>query len=77
MEIAKLVRRKLRILGSFGAPASTTMPEVIRRAAEGAIDLERLITDRFAFEETAEAYRKLNEREIRGREVVMVEPELG
>lgn len=76
VEIAKLVRRKLRILGSFGAPASTTMPEVIRLAAEGSIDLERLITDRFTFEETAEAYRKLNEREIRGRGVVVVRPEL-
>lgn len=76
VDIAKVVRRKLRILGTFGAPASTTMPDVIRLAADGEIDLDRLITHRFAFEEIPEAYRMLNDREIRGRGLVVIRPEL-
>ncbi|NLS10481.1 zinc-binding dehydrogenase [Nesterenkonia sp. MY13] len=76
VDITKVVRRKLRILGSFGAPASTAMPEVIRLAAEGKIDLEKLITHRFAFEETGQAYQLLNERKILGRGLIETNPAL-
>ncbi|MBB5832533.1 zinc-binding dehydrogenase [Brachybacterium aquaticum] len=76
VDIAKVVRRKLRILGTFGARASTTMPEVIRLAEEGRIDLGTLITHRFAFDEIGQAYRMLNDREIRGRGLVVTRPEL-
>lgn len=76
IDITKVVRRKLRILGSFGAPASTAMPEVIRLAGEGLIDLQKLITHRFAFEQTAEAYQLLNERKILGRGLIETNPAL-
>lgn len=76
VDITKVVRRKLRIFGSFGAPASTAMPEVIKLAAEGKIDLQKLITHRFAFEQTDEAYRLLNERKILGRGLIETNPEL-
>lgn len=70
VDITKVVRRKLKILGSFGAAASTAMPEVIQLAAKGKIDLHKLITRRFAFEETAQAYQLLNERKILGRGLI-------
>lgn len=76
VDITKVVRRKLQILGSFGAPASTAMPEVIRLAAEGAIDLEKLITQRFRFDQTAEAYQLLNDRKIQGRGLIETNPAL-
>jgi succinate semialdehyde reductase (NADPH) len=76
VDITKVVRRKLRILGSFGAPASTAMPEVIRLAAEGRIDLKKLITHRFTFDQTAEAYQLLNERKILGRGLIETNPAL-
>lgn len=76
VDITKVVRRKLKILGSFGASASTVMPEVIRLAAEGRIDLDKLITHRFAFEETAEAYQLLNARKILGRGLIRTNPAL-
>lgn len=76
VDITKVVRRKLRILGSFGAPASRAMSEVIRLAAEGAIDLDALITRRFSFEETGAAYELLNQRKIVGRGLIEVNPAL-
>lgn len=76
VDITKVVRRKLKILGSFGASASTVMPEVIQLATEGKIDLAKLITHRFAFEETAEAYQLLNERKILGRGLIETNPDL-
>ncbi|GAA4826751.1 zinc-binding dehydrogenase [Garicola koreensis] len=76
VDITKLVRRKLKILGSFGASAATAMPEVIQLAAEGKIDLDTLITHRFAFDQTAEAYQLLNERKILGRGLIETNPAL-
>ncbi|MGO1523015.1 MAG: zinc-binding dehydrogenase [Nesterenkonia sp.] len=76
VDITKVVRRKLKILGSFGAKASAAMPEVIQLAAEGKIDLEKLITHRFAFDQTAEAYQLLNERKILGRGLIETNPNL-
>ncbi|NDK32554.1 zinc-binding dehydrogenase [Nesterenkonia haasae] len=74
VDITKVVRRKLQILGSFGAPASTAMPEVIKLASLGKIALEKLITHRFRFEQTAEAYQLLNERKILGRGLIETNP---
>src|SRR5699024_623141 len=76
VDITKVVRRKLKILGSFGAAASTAMPAVIQLAAAGKIDLSRLITHRFAFEQTAEAYQLLNQRRILGRGLIETNPNL-
>lgn len=76
VDITKVVRRKLRIYGSFGAVASTAMPEVIQLAAEGKIDLQKLITHRFTFEQTDEAYQLLNERRILGRGLIETNPAL-
>lgn len=70
IDITQVVRRKLRILGAFGAAPSQAMPAVINLAAEGKIDLKNLITNRFTFEETACAYDMLQERKIRGRGLI-------
>lgn len=71
--IAHLVRRKIQILGSYGATVSTAMPAVIELAAQGKIALQKLITDRFTFEQTDAAYKALDARQIRGRGVITLD----
>lgn len=72
VEITKVVRRKIQILGSFGARPSSTMPKVIGLAAQGLIDFQKLITHRFTFDEMDRAYSELAQRRIRGRAVVSI-----
>lgn len=74
--IAHVVRRKIQILGSYGANISTAMPAVIEMAAQGKIALDTLITDRFSFDQTDSAYQALNDRKIRGRGVIEIHPAL-
>lgn len=71
VEITRLVRRGLRITGSFGARTRADMPEVIRLAAEGAFRLDTMVTDRFALSEADTAYQALNRGEIAGRAIVL------
>lgn len=70
-QIAATVRRKVKIHGSFGATASVVMPKLIELAAEGRLDLDTLITDRFGFDEIPLAYERLRDRKIAGRGLVV------
>lgn len=74
--IAHVVRRKIQIVGSYGATVSTAMPAVIELAAQGKIALQTLITDRFTFDQTDAAYKALDARKIRGRGVITVNNDL-
>src|SRR5699024_9506051 len=76
IDITQVVRRKLRILGAFGASPSTTMPDIIEMTAQGKINLQQLITNRFNFDETAAAYELLANRQIRGRGLIEINPQL-
>lgn len=69
-EITHLVRRKIQVLGSYGARARTDMPLTIDLAARGLIDVAGLITDRFTLDQASAAYTALDERRIVGRGVV-------
>ncbi|MEF3120135.1 zinc-binding dehydrogenase [Kocuria flava] len=70
-DIARVVRRKIRILGSYGARASTDMPAVLELVAQGRIRLDDLVTDVYPFAEADRAYKDLDARRIRGRAVVV------
>jgi Zn-dependent alcohol dehydrogenase len=70
VEITRLVRRSQRIIGSYGARTRTDLPEVARLAADGAVDLDRVITDVFDLEHVADAFAALAEGRIRGRAIV-------
>ncbi|WP_020578847.1 zinc-binding dehydrogenase [Actinopolymorpha alba] len=74
LNIAHVVRRKIQILGSYGARARTDMPAVLELAATGRIQVDPLITDRFDLDGAGAAYRALDERRIVGRAVVDVKP---
>ena len=69
-DITHAVRRKIRILGSYGARARTDMPLVLELAAAGQLHLDRLVTRRFSLDEADTAYRELDAGTIVGRSIV-------
>ncbi len=72
IDITRLVRRKLQILGSYGARARTDMPAVLRLAAEGVVRPSQIITRRYGLDDAAEAYAALDRGEIVGRAVIEI-----
>jgi S-(hydroxymethyl)glutathione dehydrogenase/alcohol dehydrogenase len=71
VEITRLVRRGLRIIGSYGARTRSDMPEILRLAASGTFRLETFVTRRYPLAGAEEAYQALNRGEIAGRAVVV------
>jgi S-(hydroxymethyl)glutathione dehydrogenase/alcohol dehydrogenase len=71
VEITRLVRRGLRIVGSFGARTRSDMPEIIRLAARGMFRPETLVTRRYPLAEADAAYQALARGEIAGRAIVV------
>src|SRR5690625_2951491 len=74
-EITHVVRRKIRILGSFGARTRADMPLVLELAATGAITLDGVITERIGLDDAADAYERLAQGKILGRAVVEMAPD--
>jgi S-(hydroxymethyl)glutathione dehydrogenase/alcohol dehydrogenase len=71
VEITRLVRRELRIVGSYGARTRSDMPEIIRLAAQGVFRPEAMVTQRYPLTEAAAAYKALARGEIVGRAIVV------
>jgi S-(hydroxymethyl)glutathione dehydrogenase/alcohol dehydrogenase len=69
IEITRLVRRGIRLSGSYGCRVRTDMPEIIRLAAAGRIELA--VSRRFPLARAAEAYAALDRGEIVGRAIVV------
>jgi len=70
IEVTRLVRRSIRLTGSYGCRVRTDMPEIVSLASRGLIDVSKSISRRYRFEECAEAYQALNRGEIMGRAIV-------
>jgi S-(hydroxymethyl)glutathione dehydrogenase/alcohol dehydrogenase len=70
IEITRLVRRGIAIMGSYGSRVRTDMPDVLGLAAHGLISVSRPITRRYRLEQADEAYAALNRGEIVGRAIV-------
>jgi S-(hydroxymethyl)glutathione dehydrogenase/alcohol dehydrogenase len=73
IDITRLVRRGLRIVGSYGARPRTDMPLLLAMIEQGILRPEGAVTRRFALEDAAAAYQALDRREIVGRAVVTME----
>ena len=71
IEITHMVRREIRLVGSFGARTRADMPRIVALAAAGAIDLEQLISRRVGLEQADEIYRSLDRGEVLGRALVV------
>jgi S-(hydroxymethyl)glutathione dehydrogenase/alcohol dehydrogenase len=70
VEITRLVRRGLRIVGSYGARPRSDMPRLLSLIERGVLQPHVSVTRRFTLEEAPEAYAALDRREIVGRAIV-------
>lgn len=70
LEITRIVRRSISVIGSYGGRVRTDMPQVLRLAELGRIDPGKAITQTYGLEDTATAYQALDEAAINGRAVV-------
>ncbi len=73
VEITRLVRRKLQVLGSYGARARTDMPAILRLLERGQIDVAGAVSKRFSLKDAGEAYKLLDKGQIVGRAVIDME----
>jgi S-(hydroxymethyl)glutathione dehydrogenase/alcohol dehydrogenase len=74
VEITRLVRRKLQLLGSFGGRPRSDLAILMDMAADGRLELDGAISRRFPLEEAGVAYCMLERGEITGRAIVEVAP---
>jgi succinate semialdehyde reductase (NADPH) len=72
IEITRLVRRKLQVLGSFGGRPRHDLPALMELAVNGQLQLDNAIGERFSLDQTDEAYRRLARGEIAGRAVIQM-----
>jgi succinate semialdehyde reductase (NADPH) len=72
LDITRLVRRSLRITGSYGGRPRSDMPSLLALIERGVFHPEASVSQRFALEDVAEAYATLDRREIVGRAVVVM-----
>jgi succinate semialdehyde reductase (NADPH) len=70
IEITRLVRRGIHLMGSYGSRVRTDMPDVLGLAAHGHVSPSRPITRRYGLEQVDEAYAALGRGEIIGRAIV-------
>ncbi|MDR0627698.1 MAG: zinc-binding dehydrogenase [Bifidobacteriaceae bacterium] len=68
--ITHLVRRKVQVMGSFGARPRIDMPAVLKLAASGAIDFTSTVTRRYRFQDAGQAYQDLDRGEVIGRAII-------
>ena len=71
LEITRIVRRGVKIMGSYGARAGTDMPQILSLVERGVIDVSpRIITRRYSLDEVNDAYAALGRGEIVGRSLI-------
>ncbi len=72
IEITRLVRRGIHLMGSYGSRVRTDMPDVLGLAARGHVSPSRPITRRYRLEQADEAYAALSRGEIVGRAIMTI-----
>ncbi|MEM2856098.1 MAG: alcohol dehydrogenase catalytic domain-containing protein [Candidatus Nitrosocaldaceae archaeon] len=71
-EINSLVRRGVKITGSYGGKPRIDMPEIISLADKGIINIKDSISARYRLEDINEAFEKLEKGEILGRAIINI-----
>jgi succinate semialdehyde reductase (NADPH) len=72
IDITRLVRRGLRISGSYGARPRTDMPSLLSLIDRGVLRPASSVSRRFPLEQVQEAYDALDGRRVIGRAVVVM-----
>jgi S-(hydroxymethyl)glutathione dehydrogenase/alcohol dehydrogenase len=70
VEITPLVRRGLKVMGSFGGRTRQDLPAVIDLAATGVFSVQDTVTRTYSLESADEAFKTLARGEIHGRAVI-------
>ncbi len=70
IDLQRVVRRGLHIVGSYGARVRTDMPKMINLTAAGKMDYKQSVTATYTLEQADEAYQALRNRKIQGRAIV-------
>jgi succinate semialdehyde reductase (NADPH) len=70
IDVTRLVRRGLRIQGSYGARPRSDMPRLLALIERGVVEPQQAVTRKFTLDEAPEAYQALDRREIVGRAIV-------
>ncbi|GAA0153867.1 dehydrogenase [Lithospermum erythrorhizon] len=72
IDINHLVRRQIKVIGSYGGRARQDLPKLIKLAESGIFNIKAAVSRTCQFEEADQAYKDLNEGSIRGRAVVEI-----
>jgi succinate semialdehyde reductase (NADPH) len=72
IEITRLVRRGIQLMGSYGSRVRTDLPEVLGMATRGQVSVSQPITQRYSLEQADEAYAALNRGEVVGRAIIIM-----
>ena len=72
IEITHLVRRGIRLQGSYGGRVRGDMPELVALAAAGRISVTDPISRHFPLDQADRAYAALDRGEITGRAIVLM-----
>jgi succinate semialdehyde reductase (NADPH) len=69
--ITHLVRRSIRLVGSYGGRTRTDMPALIRLVEAGAVTVDAQISTRVPLDDAARVYDALDRGQIVGRALVV------
>ncbi|XP_059624516.1 uncharacterized protein LOC132267368 [Cornus florida] len=72
IDINRLVRRQIKVVGSYGGRARQDLPKLVKLAESGIFNLTAAVSRKCKFEEVNKAYQDLNEGSIIGRAVVEI-----
>lgn len=72
IDITRLVRRQIKIIGSYGARARQDLPQVVKLAETGIFNLQNTVSRKCRFEEANQVYKDLDNGKIVGRAVIEI-----
>ncbi|KAL5729780.1 hypothetical protein ACHQM5_002681 [Ranunculus cassubicifolius] len=72
VDITRLVRRQIKIIGSYGARARQDLPKIVKLAESGIFNLDAAVSRKCKFQEAGQAYQDMNSGSIVGRAVVEI-----
>ncbi|XP_031262825.1 uncharacterized protein LOC116120996 [Pistacia vera] len=72
IDINRLVRRKIKVIGSYGGRARQDLPKLVKLAETGVFNLKDAVSRKYKFEEVGTAFEDLNKGSIISRGVVEI-----
>jgi succinate semialdehyde reductase (NADPH) len=70
VEIGRLVRREVKLMGSYGARPTVDMPALIGLVSKGTVKIQEEITKRYGLDGANEAFEAMKRGEIVGRAII-------